>query len=216
MVVSLWKQLKNIAHLRRNASVSRATPRTKIIVKACGKWPAPGVNSPRRPSGSKPRTSFRPMIPRRLFRRPALIETTPAPFARAKPACVRQRSSAQFRGIAAHSDDTVRFLFPPCERPPLTPKRGEASDVPSSTDQWRPKVCSSASSRPARTSEPMRTDVYQKICPDAWSKAVEKDYASPIWMTFKQALSLYSAVRKNERGSLVLPCNHLRAEGLRM
>ena len=37
-----------------------------------------------------------------------------------------------------------------------------------------------------------------------WSEAVEKGYASPIWMTFKQALELKSAVRKGEHGSLVV------------
>lgn len=37
-----------------------------------------------------------------------------------------------------------------------------------------------------------------------WSEAVEKGYSSPIWMTFKQALSLNAAVRKGEHGSLVV------------
>jgi antirestriction protein ArdC len=37
-----------------------------------------------------------------------------------------------------------------------------------------------------------------------WSEAVEKGYVSPIWMTFKQALSLNAAVRKGEHGSLVV------------
>jgi antirestriction protein ArdC len=37
-----------------------------------------------------------------------------------------------------------------------------------------------------------------------WSEAMEKGYASPIWMTFKQALALNAAVRKGEHGSLVV------------
>lgn len=37
-----------------------------------------------------------------------------------------------------------------------------------------------------------------------WSEAVEKGYASPIWMTFKQALALNASVRKGEHGSLVV------------
>jgi antirestriction protein ArdC len=37
-----------------------------------------------------------------------------------------------------------------------------------------------------------------------WSEAVEKGYASPIWMTFRQALELKANVRKGEHGSLVV------------
>src|SRR5271154_940368 len=37
-----------------------------------------------------------------------------------------------------------------------------------------------------------------------WSEAIEKSYASPIWMTFKQALELKANVRKGEHGSLVV------------
>jgi antirestriction protein ArdC len=37
-----------------------------------------------------------------------------------------------------------------------------------------------------------------------WSEAIEKDYASPVWMTFKQALELKANVRKGEHGSLVV------------
>jgi antirestriction protein ArdC len=37
-----------------------------------------------------------------------------------------------------------------------------------------------------------------------WSEAIEKGYASPIWMTFKQALALNANVRKGEHGSLVV------------
>jgi antirestriction protein ArdC len=37
-----------------------------------------------------------------------------------------------------------------------------------------------------------------------WSEAIEKGYASPIWMTFKQALDLKAIVRKGEHGCLVV------------
>jgi antirestriction protein ArdC len=37
-----------------------------------------------------------------------------------------------------------------------------------------------------------------------WSAALEKGYAAPVWMTFKQAQELKAHVRKGERGSLVV------------
>jgi antirestriction protein ArdC len=37
-----------------------------------------------------------------------------------------------------------------------------------------------------------------------WSEAIEKGYASPIWMTFNQALDLKANIRKGEHGSLVV------------
>ena len=37
-----------------------------------------------------------------------------------------------------------------------------------------------------------------------WSAAIEKGYAAPIWMTFKQALDFKAHVRKGEEGSLVV------------
>src|ERR1700676_1397293 len=37
-----------------------------------------------------------------------------------------------------------------------------------------------------------------------WSAAIEKGYAAPIWMTFKQALDFKAHVRKGEQGSLVV------------
>ena len=37
-----------------------------------------------------------------------------------------------------------------------------------------------------------------------WSAAMEKGYAAPIWMTFKQARELKANVRKGEHGSLVV------------
>lgn len=40
-----------------------------------------------------------------------------------------------------------------------------------------------------------------------WSAAVESGYASPFWMTFKQAQELGAHVRKGEQGSLVVYAN---------
>jgi antirestriction protein ArdC len=37
-----------------------------------------------------------------------------------------------------------------------------------------------------------------------WSSALDKGYAAPIWMTFKQAMELKANVRKAEHGSLVV------------
>jgi antirestriction protein ArdC len=37
-----------------------------------------------------------------------------------------------------------------------------------------------------------------------WSAAIEKGYAAPVWMTFKQAIELKANVRKGEHGSLVV------------
>ena len=40
-----------------------------------------------------------------------------------------------------------------------------------------------------------------------WSDAVAKGYSAPIWMTFRQALTLGANVRKGEKGSLVVYAN---------
>jgi antirestriction protein ArdC len=37
-----------------------------------------------------------------------------------------------------------------------------------------------------------------------WAEAMDKGFAAPIWMTFKQALELKANVRKGEKGSLVV------------
>jgi antirestriction protein ArdC len=42
-----------------------------------------------------------------------------------------------------------------------------------------------------------------------WSEAITKGYASPIWMTFKQALDLKAIVRNGEHGSLVVFANRI-------
>jgi antirestriction protein ArdC len=43
-----------------------------------------------------------------------------------------------------------------------------------------------------------------------WSEAMDKGYAAPIWMTFKQALALNANVRKGEHGSLVVYADKIR------
>jgi len=40
-----------------------------------------------------------------------------------------------------------------------------------------------------------------------WASAVERGFAAPIWMTFKQASALGAHVRKGEKGSLVVYAN---------
>lgn len=40
-----------------------------------------------------------------------------------------------------------------------------------------------------------------------WASAVERGFAAPIWMTFKQASALGGHVRKGEKGSLVVYAN---------
>ena len=42
-----------------------------------------------------------------------------------------------------------------------------------------------------------------------WSVALERGYATPIWMTFNQAQELSAHVRKSEKGSLVVYANRL-------
>ena len=42
-----------------------------------------------------------------------------------------------------------------------------------------------------------------------WSAATTKDYACPLWLTFKQALELGGNVRKGETGELVVHSNRL-------
>ena len=43
-----------------------------------------------------------------------------------------------------------------------------------------------------------------------WSEAIEKGYASPVWLTFKQSLALKASVRKGEHGSLVVYADRIR------
>src|ERR1700737_4234381 len=46
-----------------------------------------------------------------------------------------------------------------------------------------------------------------------WSAAMDKGYAAPVWMTFKQASELRANVRKGEHGSLVVYADRIiRAE----
>ena len=46
-----------------------------------------------------------------------------------------------------------------------------------------------------------------------WSAAMEKGFAAPVWMTFKQALEFNAHVRKGEQGSLVVYADKIiRAE----
>jgi antirestriction protein ArdC len=42
-----------------------------------------------------------------------------------------------------------------------------------------------------------------------WASAIEQGFASPSWMTFRQALELNACVRKGEKGSLVVYANSI-------
>jgi len=42
-----------------------------------------------------------------------------------------------------------------------------------------------------------------------WAEAMEKGYAAPLWMTYKQAQELGANVRKGEKGSLVVYANSI-------
>lgn len=46
-----------------------------------------------------------------------------------------------------------------------------------------------------------------------WAKSIEKGFASPTWMMFRQASGLDAHVRKGERGSLVVYCRWHGLEG---
>jgi antirestriction protein ArdC len=46
-----------------------------------------------------------------------------------------------------------------------------------------------------------------------WAEAVEKGFAAPIWMTFKQALQLGGHVRKGEKGSLFVYASSITRTG---
>ncbi len=73
-----------------------------------------------------------------------------------------------------------------------------------------------ASNGEGRIMRPLRANgiTYQGInVLTLWSEAIEKGYASPIWMTFKQAMALNACVRKGEHGSLVVYADKItRAE----
>lgn len=45
-----------------------------------------------------------------------------------------------------------------------------------------------------------------------WGTAAEKGYTSPYWMTFKQALDMKAAVRKGEKGSIVVYADKMQKE----
>ncbi len=61
--------------------------------------------------------------------------------------------------------------------------------------------------RARRITRPLRANgtPYQGInVLTLWAAALEKGYAAPIWMTFRQAVELNAHVRKGEQGSLVV------------
>lgn len=69
------------------------------------------------------------------------------------------------------------------------------------TQPWNAELVTGRITRPLRASgEP-----YQGInVLTLWCDAAEKGFASPVWMTFKQAMTLGANVRKGEKGSPVV------------
>ena len=67
-----------------------------------------------------------------------------------------------------------------------------------------------------RITRPLRSNLvpYQGInVLMLWAEAVEKGFAAPIWMTFKQALEFGGHVRKGEKGSLVVYASSITRTG---
>jgi antirestriction protein ArdC len=66
---------------------------------------------------------------------------------------------------------------------------------------WSPSWASGAASLPQRHGG----EAYQGInVLLLWSQAMRHGFRNPVWMTFKQALTLGGSVRKGERGSMVV------------
>lgn len=71
---------------------------------------------------------------------------------------------------------------------------------------WAPRWARSAGpiSRPLRHSGEAYRGINILLL---WAKAVERQFSSPHWMTFRQALELGGHVRKGERGTMVVYAN---------
>lgn len=69
------------------------------------------------------------------------------------------------------------------------------------TQPWNASHAAGPVSRPLRHSGETYSGINVLVL---WATAMERGYAAPIWMTFKQALELGGAVRKGEKGSPVV------------
>lgn len=72
------------------------------------------------------------------------------------------------------------------------------------TQPWNAAHAAGAVSRPLRWSGECYSGINVLTL---WCSAMERHYAAPIWMTFKQALELGGYVRKGEKGSPVVYAN---------
>jgi antirestriction protein ArdC len=72
------------------------------------------------------------------------------------------------------------------------------------TQPWSAAHAAGAVSRPLRHNGQPYSGINVLIL---WASAMERHYAAPIWMTFKQALELGGHVRKGEKGSPVVYAN---------
>lgn len=72
------------------------------------------------------------------------------------------------------------------------------------TKPWSAEHLAGRISRPLRHSGEPYSGINVLLL---WAEAVAHGYAAPIWMTFRQALTLGGAVRKGERGATVVYAN---------
>ena len=72
------------------------------------------------------------------------------------------------------------------------------------TQPWNAAHAAGAVSRPLRHNGQPYSGINVLTL---WASAMERQYAAPIWMTFKQALELGGHVRKGEKGSPVVYAN---------
>nr|WP_240633777.1 ArdC-like ssDNA-binding domain-containing protein [Caulobacter flavus] len=74
------------------------------------------------------------------------------------------------------------------------------------TKPWAAGHCAGPVSRPLRYSFEPYSGVNTLVL---WATAAERGYGAPIWMTFRQALELGGAVRKGEKGTMVVYANRI-------
>ena len=72
------------------------------------------------------------------------------------------------------------------------------------TQPWNAAHAAGAVSRPLRHNGQPYSGINVLTL---WASAMERNFAAPIWMTFKQALELGGHVRKGEKGSPVVYAN---------
>lgn len=74
------------------------------------------------------------------------------------------------------------------------------------TKPWAAAHAAGPVSRPLRHSFEPYSGINTLVL---WGTAVERGYAAPVWMTFRQALELGGVVRKGEKGTMVVYANRI-------